>query len=133
MNHSAGRMVVLSDSEPVPCVAESLMSSSSRSMEWYTTLEELLRARPLSSIAMLVVVSHPLPKGIVLMMLGRMALEYPAMQKAVVMDAAPPLPIAEYLTSCGVDMVWSESGKETIERLAAVIDEMHERSHWIAA
>ncbi len=135
MNHSAGRMVVLSDSEPALGLVETLIASGSRSLEWYTTLEELLRARPLSSIAMLVVVSHPLPKGILLMMLGRIALEYPAMQKVAVMDAAPPLPIAEYLTSCGVDMVWTESGsgEDTIERLAAVVHDMNERSQWIAA
>ncbi len=132
MNHSTGRMVVLSDSEPARSLAGPL-SSSGETLEWYTTLEELLRARPLSSITVLVVVAHPLPKGLLMMMLGRMALEYPAMQKVAVMDAAPPLPIAEYLTSCGVDMVWTESGSDTIERLAAVVDEMNERSRWIAA
>ncbi len=130
MDNSPGRVVVLSDSEPVPSLAEPLKSSG-RSSEWYSTFEELLRARPLSTIAVLVVLAHPLPKGILLVNLGRMTLEYPAMQKVVVMDAAPPLPIAEYLTSCGVGMVWTESVGDTTERLATVVDEMTERSRWI--
>ncbi len=132
MDNSPARVVVLSDAEPVRHVAEPL-SESGRSPEWYTTFEALLDARPLSTIAVLVVLSHPLPKGILLVTLGRMTLEYPAMKKVVVMDAAPPLPIAEYLTSCGVDMVWNESEGDSLERLATVVDGMKERSRWITS
>ena len=123
---------MISDSEMMRRLAGSLRPSD-RSLECHATLEELFRAGPLSTITILVVVSCDPPTGMQLLTLGRMALEYPAMQKVVVMDAAPPLPIAEYLTSCGVDLVWSETGRDTIKRLAAVVDEMSVRSAWIAA
>lgn len=98
----------------------------------YASLEELLREHPLSSIGVLVVHGRPVPKGVLLATLGRMNLEYPRMQKVAVMEGPLPLPIAEYLTACGVDLVWSESREEAVEGLVKVLERVHERAGWLA-
>jgi len=48
---------------------------------------------------------------------------------------APPLPIVEYLTACGVDLMWADAegvGGATRE-LASTVRRLHERTRWIAA
>jgi hypothetical protein len=98
----------------------------------YASVAELVRDRPLSSISVLVLNFRPLPKGILLATLGRMSVEYPGMQKVAVLDRPLPLPIAEYLTSCGVDLLWNGS-PDTGDRLASAVDRMAERSPWLAS
>ena len=100
---------------------------------WYPNLAELMRRRPLSSVSVLVLHFHPLPKGILLVTLGRMSLEYPAIQKVAVLDRPPPLLIAEYLTSCGVRLLWDDATEEGAEQLASVVNNLHERTRWIAS
>lgn len=100
---------------------------------WYPSLAEMVQRQPLSSISVLVLHFHPLPKGIFLVTLGRMSLEYPAMQKVAVLDAPPPLPIAEYLTACGVRLLWDNATEEGADQLASVVNRLHERTRWIAS
>jgi hypothetical protein len=120
--------VLLSDSATAPSLAARLAPAT-----WYSRVEDLVRAQPLSSVGVLVVDSPRQPLGMLLVMFGRMNVEYPAMQKVAVMDGPPPLPVAEYLTSCGVDLVWTGSGEERIEQLAAVVNRMQKRSAWLTA
>lgn len=101
-------------------------------MAWYTSLEELVREQPLSSVAVLVFFFSPLPKGVMLPIIARMALEYPSMQKVVVMEDRPSLPLAEYLTACGADLIWAKPRENDPEQLASVLDRMHERIQWVA-
>ncbi len=124
-------VVLLSESEAAPSLAQRLASRGHPPV-WYRSIQDLLRGQPLSSVSALVVLSRPLPRGILLAALGRMTLEYPAMQKVAVMEMPPPLPMAEYLTACGVDLVWG-TGEDTLKRLDAVMDSVHERAGWIAA
>jgi hypothetical protein len=100
---------------------------------WYPSVAEMVRRQPLSTISVLVLHCHPLPKGILLVTLGRMSLEYPAMQKVAVLDAPPPLPIAEYLTACGVRLIWDDATEEGTDLLASVVNTLHERTRWIAS
>ena len=120
--------VLLSDSAAAPSLAARLGPAT-----WYSRVEDLVRAQPLSSVGVLVVDSPAQPLGMLLLMFGRMNVEYPAMQKVAVMDGPPPLPVAEYLTACGVDLVWRGSGEERIEQLAMVVNRMQQRTCWLAA
>jgi hypothetical protein len=123
--------VLLSDAEEAASLA-ALLSASSGPAACYRSVAELVHRQPLSSIAVLVLLFHPLPKGSLLATLGRMNLEYPAMQKVAVLDGPPPLPIAEYLTACRVDMLMNGS-TQTRTELAAVVNRLHERIPWIAS
>ena len=120
-------LVSESESEVAPRIAKRLAPAA-----WYASVADLVRGQSLSSVAVLVVHSPPLPRGILLVALGRMNLEYPAIQKVAVLDGLPSLLVAEYLTACGVDLVCAETREESIERLAAVVNRMHERTAWIA-
>jgi hypothetical protein len=129
-----GSTVLLSDEQDGPALTAELCARVGTA-EFYRNVAELLERRPLSSISVLIVVSRPLPKGILLATLGRMNLEYPAIQKVVLVEGLLPLPIAEYLTACGVAVVQCDAGEPVgaAERLAPVIRQMDERTQWIAA
>jgi hypothetical protein len=124
--------VLLSDSEGASPLAAHL-GPGAEPAECYGSVAELLSQQPLSSIAVLVLHFHPLPKGSVLATLGRMSVEYPAIQKVAVLGAPPPLPIAEYLTSCGVDILVDGPAEKVAEQLARIVNRMRERTRWIAS
>lgn len=121
-------VVLLSDTAAASTLAARLGPATC-----YSRVEDLVREQPLSSVGVLVVDSAQQPLGTLLVMFGRMNVEFPMMQKVALMDGPPPLPIAEYLTACGVDLVWTGSGDERIEQLAAVVSRMHERTSWLAS
>ena len=123
-------VVVLSDSEAASALA-ACVSAPANAFTWYANVEDLMHARPLSSVAVLVVDIRPQPKGVLLAALGRMNLEYPAMQKIAVVAGPPPLPIASYLTACGVDLVWAGAGQESMDQLATVMNRTYARTKWI--
>lgn len=125
-------VVVLSDSEGVHLLTERLTPKAG-SVAWYANVEDLIHAQSLSSIAVLVVHARPQPNGVLLATLGRMNVEYPAMQKVAVMEEAPSLSVARYMAACGVDLIWTGSQNESIDQLAAVVDRMYERTAWIVS
>lgn len=131
MEHE-GHTVLLSDSEESPSLAAQLAVPDERPVPRYSTLEELVSAQPLSSIDVLVVHCCPMPKGTLLATLGRLNLEYPRMQKVVVLEGPLPLQVAEYLTACGVELVRAETKDRAMDQLLAVMDRVHERTGWIA-
>ena len=127
-----GSTVLLSDAEGAQGLAARL-AAGTEPATWYSSVAEMVQRQSLSSISVLVLRCRPLPKGILLVTLGRMSLEYPAMQKVAVLDGPPPLPIAEYLTACGVRLIWDGSTEEGTDRLASVVNRLHERTRWIAS
>jgi len=127
-----GSTVLLSDAEGASGLAARLAARTGPAA-WYSSVAEMVQRQPLSSIAVLVLLFRPLPKGILLATLGRMSLEYPAMQKVVVLEGPPPLPIAEYLTACGVRLMWDGATEDGTDRLASVVNRLHERTRWIAS
>ena len=131
MVHEAGPVVLLSESEVGRSLAERLAPAPDR-VPCYRSMEELVRGQPLSSVEVLVVQTRQAPRGVLLVALGRMNEEYPTMQKVAVMDGPPPLPVAEYLTACGVDLVWAGTGEERIDEVASIVDRMRERTPWLA-
>ncbi len=122
--------VLLADSERAASLAARL-APPDRKVAWYTSLEELIREQPLSSVSVLVLHSEQQPKGVMLSLLGRMSVEYPGMQKLAVMEGTPPLPIAEYLTACGVALFLTEPQEEHLDQLISVLNRMREQTGWI--
>jgi hypothetical protein len=130
---SDGSTVLLSDAQEEAAQLAELLSARSKPATCYSSVAELVGTQPLSSISVLVLHFSPLPKGTLLATLGRMNLEYPAMQKVAVLNATPPLLIAEYLTACGVNLLLNGSTEEGVEQLASVVNKLHERTRWIAS
>jgi len=127
-----GSTVLLSDADAAPTLAADLAAVRGPAA-CYSSVAELVRWHSLSSISVLVLYFQALPKGILLAILGRMNVEYPAMQKVALMDEQPPLPIAEYLTACGVNLLWNAATPEGRQKLASVINNLHESTPWIAS
>ena len=125
-------VVVLSDSEGAQLLTERLTPKAG-AVACYANVEDLIHGQSLASIAVLVVQAGPQPQGVLLATLGRMNVEYPAMQKVAVMKEAPSLPIARYMAACGVDLIWTGSQDESIDQLAAVVDRMYARTTWIVS
>lgn len=124
--------VVLSDAAAASFLAADLAAESGPAA-CYSSVSELVKKHPLSSISILVMYFQALPKGMLLAILGRMNVEYPAMQKVALLDEQPPLPIAEYLTACGVSLFWNAATPEGRQRLASVINNLHQGIPWIAS
>lgn len=118
--------VMLSDSREGTSVAADLTRRSCR-VACYTSLEQLLEEHPPDSIPVLIFHLHQRPKGSLLGLIGRLAVEHPGIQKVVVTEAPLPLEVAGYLTACDVDLVPMESNGQAEMRLAAVVSCMHER------
>ncbi len=127
-----GATVVVSDPKEAAAALAARVGNGSEPAACYSSVADLVRERPLSSVSVLVLNFRPIPKGSLLATLGRMSVEYPGMQKVAVLDDALPLPFAEYLTSCGVDLLWNGS-PDTGDRLASTIDKMTERTRWLAS
>ena len=131
-SQSEGSTVLLSDAKDAPKMVARLAARTGPAAH-YTSVGELVRTRQLSTVSVLILHFHPQPRVWLLATLGRMNVEFPGMQKVAVLGQAPPLPIAEYLTSCGVSLLWSGNSDESAEQLATVVNQLHERTPWIAS
>lgn len=127
VRHEAESTVLLSDQAEAPVLAAKLSPAKHRVIS-YRSLEDLARAQPLSSIALLVLDFQPVPRGVLLAALGWLSLEYPSMRKVVVVEESVPLPIAKYLTACGADLVTAGEAGGGIDRLVAIVDRVYERA-----
>ncbi len=125
----SGSTVLLSDTEGAATLAAGLAGDDAH-FSWHTSLEELLREQSLSSVSVLVLDLRPVPRGSMLAVVARMALEYPELQKVVVVEGPLPLPVLEYLISCGVDLVRSEGDDEELDRLVDAVRRVQARSLW---
>lgn len=96
------------------------------------SVAELAEPSLLPSVAVLVLDSWTVPSGRLLAALGRLSVEHPGIQKVALLSADPPLPVATYLTSCGVHILLDrsddESGADGL--LTAVIASLKERARW---
>jgi len=131
MSQHDGPTVLLSDTDEALDLATHL-AMQSLPAECYRSVAELLKDRCLGSVSVLVLLFRPLPTGVLLATLGRINLEYPTIQKVVVLDAPPPLPIAQYLASCSVDLIPCLPGDEKgANQLASVVQHLRERAAWL--
>jgi len=133
MSRRDGSTVLLSDTDEALHLATHL-ATQSLPADCYRSVGELVKDRCLESVSVLVLLFRPLPAGVLLATLGRMNLEYPQIQKVVVLDAPPPLPIAQYLASCSVDLVPCRPGDEKgADQLASVVQDLKERAAWLTS
>ncbi len=131
MTENAGSVVLLSETGAQTTVAQRL-TRPGREVVCFDGMEELVQARPLSSIELLVVQWRDMPNGVLLAALGRLAVEHPGLAKVAVMDSPPPLPVASYLAACGVDLVWPGSAEPGTDLLVTLAERIHEGTEWIA-
>ncbi len=131
MTQEAGSVVVLSESQALPSLAERLAKPGLR-VVWYGSMDALLRGEPVAALEALVVQCREVPNGVLLAALGRLAVEHPGLPKVAVLESMPPLAVASYLTACGVDLVWPESVEAGTDRLATLVERIHEGTKWIA-
>ncbi len=131
MSQEAGSLVVLSESGAVSSLAERLMRAGGR-VACYGSMAELLRDEPIPAMQALVVHCREAPNGVLLAGLGRLAVEHPGLPKVAVLEGAPPLAVASYLTACGVELVWPDSVEAGTDRLATLVERIHEGTKWIA-
>lgn len=127
-----GTTVLLGDEGTAERLARSLPATEP--VKRYASVGRMVAEEPLDTVAVLVLAPRGLPMGALLATLGRMSLEFPAMQKVAVLDGPPPLPLAGYLAACGVDLVWGGAPDEgSAAALASVVHRMHERAPWLAS
>lgn len=124
--------VLLSEEERQAALAAALQEGTEEP-RCFSSLTELLGCEPLSSIGVFVLHSKPVPRGMILVTLGRLNLEYPGMQKVALLEGVPPLPVAEYLASCGVDILLEERSEDGPELLGASLDKLRERTRWVTS
>lgn len=133
MADRAGVTALLSDSDAAASLVAGL-EIRHRPVVWFTNLKDLVEEQPLSSISVLMFHFRRPPKGILLQVIARMALEYPGMQMVAIAESQLPLPMIEHLTACGVDLIWAESKEaRDLDHVASVVDRMRERTQWITA
>lgn len=118
--------VMLSDSTAGPVMAQGLTERRCP-VACYTRFDDLVRHQPLGSIPVLIIHLRRPPKGSLLGTIGRMAHEFPAMQKVAVTETPLSLPVAGYLAACEVDLLWPDAGGQDLDQLAAVVDRMQAR------
>jgi len=118
--------VMLSDSREGPPVAASLTRRECR-VECYTSLERLLEEHPPGSIPVLLFHLHDRPKGSLLVVIGRLAVEHPGIQKAALTEAPLPLEVAGFLTACDVDLVPMDPVGQDASQLASLVTRMYAR------
>lgn len=118
--------VMLSDAGVEPRVARDLAGMDVR-VDCYTRLEDLFGERDPGAIPVLIFHLRERPRGRVLEVIGRLAIEHPRVQMVVVAGNPLPLEMAEFLAGRGVDVVESESGVEGVDELRELVARMHER------
>ncbi len=131
MTEEAGSVVLLSEPDARATLAERL-ARPGRRVACYESMADLVRREPVSSIEVLVMQFRDTPNGLLLAALGRLAVEHPGLPKVALLASEPPLPVASYLAACGVDLVWPEAVEEGTDRLATLVERIHEGTKWIA-
>ncbi len=131
MTEEAGSVVLLSEADARASLAERL-ARPGRRVACYESMADLVRREPASTIEVLVVQCRDTPNGLLLAALGRLAVEHPGLPKVALLTNEPPLAVASYLTACGVDLVWPDAVEEGTDRVATLVERIHEGTKWIA-
>lgn len=132
MKDDACFVAVVTDAELPPSLKERMVPRAGRLLA-YPTVEELVEGGDLQGMRVLVIWTQAVPKGRLLPVLARLNLERPWVQKIAMLEAQPPLVMAEYLTHCGVEVIWTGSEEERIERVKVLVNRSEERTRWLGA
>lgn len=131
--HAATNQTALLARSPQPTALAARLAGPAEGVTRFESVEELLGDPRLAGVSVLVVCCRSLPLGTLLDALGRMNLEYPALQKVAVVEGPIPLRVASYLTALGVELIGAEHPDSGLDRIAAAVDRMRERRGWVAA
>jgi hypothetical protein len=99
----------------------------------YPTVERLVAEQPLGGLRVLVIWTRGVPKGRLLPLLAWLNLEHPSVQKIAMLEVPPPLVVAEYLTFCGVEVIWTGTVEDRVEQLNLLVNRSEERTRWLGA
>jgi hypothetical protein len=119
-------VVMLSDARAAPSVAEDLARHDVR-VDCFTRLEDLFGEIDPGAIPVLIVHTRERPKGRVLEVIGRLAVEHPRVQMVAVSETPLSLEVAEYLAGRGVDVMEVEPGVVELDDLTRAVLRMQER------
>lgn len=121
-------VLISEDADPV---LEDCLSKCRAPVRRYETMEELMNSEALDGIDVLILRTRSTPRGVLLAWLAQIALDHPGMQKLVLMEGVPSLPLAKHLTACGFRIIHDKGGEEK-QSLPGLVDEMTDRSGWMA-
>jgi hypothetical protein len=125
---SDSTVLISEDADPV---LEDCLSKCRAPVRRYETMEELLGSEALDGVDVLILRTRSQPRGVLLAWLAKIALDHPGMQKVVLMEGVPSLPLAKHLTACGFRIIHDDGGKES-RSLPGLVDQMTDRSGWMA-
>jgi len=118
--------IVLSDTGAQDPVAEDLARHDVR-VACYTRSEDLFGENDPGAIPVLIFHMRERPKGRVLELIGRLAIEHPRVQMMAVSELPLSIEIAEYLAGRGVALLEIQPGLVEAGELTDVVRRMHER------
>ena len=97
------------------------------------SLKELLRDVPLARISVMLFHFPRPPKGVLLASIACLALESPGLQMAAIVEVPLSLPVVEFLTACGVDLIPVEPDGPDPDRVADAVRRLRVRQAWSIA
>ena len=118
--------VMLSDAGLEPRLARDLARHDVR-VDCYTRLEDLFGERDPGAIRVLIFHLRERPRGRVLEVIGRLAIEYPRVQMVAVSESPLSIEMAEFLAGRGVEVMEADPVVGGIDELRDVVAKMHER------
>jgi hypothetical protein len=118
--------VMLSDDGAEDPVAAELARRAVK-VDCYARMDRLFAENPPGTIPVLLFHVRERPKGRVLEVIGRLQVEFPRVQVAVLNEAPLSLDVMEYLAGRGVDVVSVGPGADCVAELSSVVERMHER------
>ncbi|NJD10532.1 MAG: hypothetical protein FIB01_08890 [Gemmatimonadetes bacterium] len=127
----AGFVALVADPQLPPAVAARMAAPRTARLRSYPSVEELVQEQSLGGLRVLVIWTPGVPKGRLLPLLARLNLEQPWVQKIAMLEVPPPLVVAEYLTYCGVEVIWTGSVEERVEQLNVLMNRSDERTQWL--
>ena len=128
----AGFVALVADPHVPPAVAARMAGPRAARLRSYPSVDELVQEQQsLGGLQVLVIWTQGVPKGRLLPLLARLNLERPWVQKIALLEVPPPLVVAEYLTYCGVEVIWTGSVEERVEQLNVLMNRNEERRRWL--
>lgn len=126
----AGFVALVADAQLPPALEARMRPRAARLLS-YPSVEDLLQEQTLGRLRVLVIWTQGVPHGRLLPMLAKLNLERPWVQKIAMLEVPPPLVVAEYLTYCGVEVIWTGSMEERVEQLNELVNRGEERTRWL--
>lgn len=125
-------IVLLSSSAMAEVLLEAMVQRG-LTATWCPDFREMVLRLPIPSLSVLVIDLEQERKGSLLAAVGRMALEYPRVQKVAILEHPPSLPVATYLTACAVELVRTRLDRASLEEIVFMVSEARERQAWSLA